>query len=103
MVLKIQGLSQREVNRNFGWSRDAIAEAIQNPEPNYYTLQAPRPRPVTNPFVPLIKQWLKDDLSKPPKQRHTKTRIFERRRDEYGFKGSHRFKIGRLLARTTPC
>ena len=89
-LVNIQGLSQREVNRRFGWSRDSIADAIRNPEPNIYTLQAPRPRPLTDPVVPLVKQWLEDDKSKPRKQRHTKTRIFERLRDEYGFKGSRR-------------
>ena len=89
-LVNIQGLSQREVFRRFGWSRDSIADAIKNPEPNSYTLQAPRPRPVTDPIVPLVKQWHEDDKSKPPKQRHTKTRIFERLRDEYDFKGSRR-------------
>jgi transposase len=89
-LVNIQGLSQREVNRRFGWSRDSIADAIRNPEPNIYTLQTPRPRPLTDPVVPLVKQWLEDDKSKPRKQRHTKTRIFERLRDEYSFKGSRR-------------
>ena len=32
----VQGMSQREVNRRFGWSRDSIADAIRNPEPNTY-------------------------------------------------------------------
>jgi transposase len=89
-LVNVQGMTQREVNRRFGWSRDAIADAIRNPDPNTYTLGAPRPRPVTEPVVPLVKQWLEDDKSKPRKQRHTKTRIFERLRDEYGFKGSRR-------------
>ena len=29
-LVNIQGLSQREVNRRFGWSRDSIADAIRN-------------------------------------------------------------------------
>jgi len=86
----VQGLSQREVNRRFGWSRDSIADAIRNPELNAYTLKVPRPRPQTDPILPLVKQWLEEDKSKPRKQRHTKTRIFERLRDEYDFKGSRR-------------
>lgn len=89
-LVNIEGMSQREVHRRFGWSRDSIADAIHDPEPNTYTLQAPRPRPITDPVIPLVKQWLEDDKSKPRKQRHTKTRIFERLRDEYGFKGSRR-------------
>jgi transposase len=86
----VQGMSQREVNRRFGWSRDSIADAIRNPEPNSYTLKVPRPRPLTDPVLPLVKQWLEEDKAKPRKQRHTKTRIFERLRDEYDFKGSRR-------------
>ena len=35
-LVSVQGLSQREVNRRFGWSRDSIADAIRNPEPNTY-------------------------------------------------------------------
>ena len=69
-LVNIQGMSQREVHRRFGWSRDSIAEAIKNPEPNSYTLQAPRPRPITDPFVPLVKQWPEEDKAKPRKQRH---------------------------------
>ncbi len=60
----IQGMSQREVNRRFGWSRDSIADAIRNPEPNTYTLKGPRDRPVVDPFVPLVKQWLEEDQSR---------------------------------------
>lgn len=86
----VQGMSAREVHRRFGWSRKSIADAIRNPEPKTYTLKAPRPRPVTEPFIPLVKQWIEEDKSKPRKQRHTKTRIFERLRDEYGYQGSLR-------------
>lgn len=89
-MVNIQGMSQREVSRRFGWSRDSITDALRNPEPHTYTLKAPRPRPRTDPVIPLVRQWLDDDKSKPRKQRHTKTRIFERLRDEYGFKGSRR-------------
>lgn len=32
-LVYIQRLSQREVNRRFGLSRDAIADAIRDPEP----------------------------------------------------------------------
>ena len=57
-LVNIQGLSQREVFRRFGWSRDSIADAVKKPEPNSYTLQTPRPRPITDPVIPMVKQWL---------------------------------------------
>ena len=55
----VQGMSQREVSRRFGWSRDSIADAIRNPEPNSYTLKAPRPRPLTDPILPVASvRWV---------------------------------------------
>ena len=57
-LVNIQGMSQREVNRRFGWLRDSIADAIRDLEPNTYTLRSPRARPMTDPVVPLVKQWL---------------------------------------------
>ena len=51
----VQGLSQREVNRRFGWSRDSIVDAIRNPELNAYTLKVPRPRPQPGRWLPMLK------------------------------------------------
>lgn len=45
------------------------------------------PRPKLDPFVAVIDQILRDDMSRIKKQRHTAKRIHERLRDEHGFIG----------------
>ena len=89
MVL-VDGLSQREVARRLGMSRDSVTKAVLNAEPTPYTLATPKIRPVMDVVKPLIQAWLEQDRGAPRKQRHTAVRIFERLRDEYGFAGSRR-------------
>jgi transposase len=47
----------------------------------------PPAKPKLDPFIPVIDSILRDDKSRPKKQRHTAKRVFERLRDEYGFTG----------------
>lgn len=89
-LVLIDGLSQREVAQKLNRSRKSIRKALIDSEPGNYSRKEPRPRPVTDTVTPLVKTWLDADKTKPRKQRHTKTRIFERLRDEYGFQGSLR-------------
>ena len=46
-------------------------------------------RPKLDGFTGFIDQWLLEDLSRNRKQRHTTKRVFERLRDEHGFKGGY--------------
>lgn len=46
--------------------------------------------PVLGTYLDIIDMWLLEDQSKKRKYRHTNVRIFERLRDECGFKGSVR-------------
>ena len=39
------------------------------------------------PYLHLIDNWLKNDQKVKKKQRHTARRIYQRLRDEYGFRG----------------
>ena len=89
-LVLVDGLSQREVAQKLNKSRKSIRNALTNSEPGEYDLKEPRTRPITAPIVPIVKTWIEQDRSKPRKQRHTKTRIFERLRDEYQFTGSRR-------------
>jgi len=45
--------------------------------------------PVLETFIPIIDQWLAEDLKQPRKQRHTVTRIHQRLVDEHAFEGSY--------------
>ena len=89
MVL-VDGLSQREVARRLGHSRKTIARALQSAAPAVYTRDAPRPRPKLDAFIPIVRQWLTDDLQRHRKQRHTAVRVFERLRDEHDYPGKRR-------------
>ena len=73
------GWSIREISRRSGWSRQAVRKALAAPAaPPRYELSAPRPSPVMGPYLPLVRQWLADDETAPPKQRHTARRIYDR-------------------------
>ena len=48
-----------------------------------------RRKPVLGPHLGTIEQILADDRVAPPKQRHTARRIFERLRDEHGYRGCY--------------
>lgn len=89
MVL-VDGISQREVAKRLGHSRNSVADAVASAEPRQYSLTVPKPRPVLEPVLPIIRQWLADDRKQHRKQRHTAVRIYERLRDEYKFTGSRR-------------
>jgi transposase len=83
------GWSIREISRRSGWSRQAIRKALAAPAaPPRYELSAPRPSPVMGPYLELVRQWLADDETAPPKQRHTARRIYDRLASEHGFTGA---------------
>jgi transposase len=46
-------------------------------------------RPKLDGFTGFVDQWLLEDLSQNRRQRHTAQRVFERLRDEHGFKGGY--------------
>jgi transposase len=79
--------SVRQIAREMHHSRRTIRTAIHDAGPPRYTLSTPRSRPVLDPFLALIDRWLEDDKTRPPKQRHTAHRIYERLVAEYGFQG----------------
>ena len=84
-----EGLSGRQIARDFGISRDSVAKMLTYSEPPGYRRTAPIRRPKLDPFVAIIDGWLSEDKTRPRKQRHTAKRIFERLRDECGFDGGY--------------
>jgi len=93
------GWSIREIARRTGWSRQTIRKALAAPAtPPRYTLTVPRPAPVMGPYLDLVRAWLKEDESAPPKQRHTARRIYDRLVEEHGFRGSE-VTVRRTVAR----
>ena len=84
----IEGKSIRCIQRETGHHRETIRKALGDGEIPRYTLREPRPCPVLDPVKPIIQQWLDEDEARPPKQRHTAKRIYERLTTEYHFTGA---------------
>ena len=84
-----EGLSRRQISRDFGISRDTVSKMLAYSEPPGYRRIATIARPKLDPFVSTIDRWLLEDKCRPKKQRHTAKRIFDRLRDECGFDGGY--------------
>lgn len=81
--------SIREISRMTGWSRQTVRKTLAAPaKPPSYTQTRPRPSPVMDPYLDVVKSWLEGDKGAPRKQRHTARRIYDRLVDEYGFTGA---------------
>jgi transposase len=62
---------------------------LQYAVPPGYQRQQPIKRPKLGPWLGVIDAILNDDKQRPPKQRHTSRRIFERLKEEHGFTGGY--------------
>ena len=91
----IKRKSVRQIAREFKYSRKTVRKAIMDPGIPVYTRKKPTAKPVMGPYLPIIKQWLEEDRSRPVKQRHTAKRIYDRLKEEYGFPGGERMFVGR--------
>ena len=83
----VDGLSEREASREFGVNRRTVRKMVEIPVPPGYRVQEPRRKPKMDGFLPRIEAILKEDESAPRKQRHTAKRVWERLREEFGYKG----------------
>ena len=76
--------SKRSVCREFHIHWDKLTKILGHSEPPGYPLARPRRKRKIGPFLGVIDEILRQDRKVHRKQRHTKRRIFERLRDEYG-------------------
>src|SRR5512144_2950182 len=83
----VGGLSKRAACREYDIHWDTLQKILDHPEPPGYRRTAPRTKPKLDPFLPVIHQILEADTKAPRKQRHTARRVFERLRDEHGYRG----------------
>ena len=80
-------LSQRGALKKYGLGWHTLKKILAHAEPPGYRLSKARPKRKLALFLPIIHQLLEADRQAPKKQRHTAKRIFERLRDEHGFRG----------------
>jgi transposase len=88
-AVRVEGKSQRAVAREFGLSRETVRKMLQYAVPPGYQRQQPIKRPKLGPWLGVIDAILEDDKQRPAKQRHTSKRIFERLKEEHGFRGGY--------------
>lgn len=90
---EVEGLSQRQIATKLGISRNTVSKYLRgNTAPTTVlrkkTYGTKEYSPETKRVLPIIDQWLEDDLKHWKKQKHTSIKIFKRLQDEYDFKGS---------------
>jgi transposase len=83
----VEGKSLSKVSRELGLNWRTVKKMTQEPVPPGYRREEGRARPVLGPYLEEIAKILKEDEDAPVKQRHTGQRVFERLRDEFGYKG----------------
>jgi transposase len=88
-AVRVDGRSQRAVAREFGLSRETVRKMLEFAVPPGYRRQQPVRRPKLGPWLGVIDAILEDDKQRPPKQRHTAKRIFDRLREEHKFNGGY--------------
>lgn len=88
-AVQVEGTSEREAARQFGIARETVRKMQRYSVPPGYQRKKPVRRPKLGPWVGVIDQILKDDESRPKKQRHTAQRIWDRLKEEHGFTGGY--------------
>ena len=83
------GMSIRQIARQFGHSRRIVRHALTHAEPRPELLTRNRLAPRLGPLYPVIDQILADDENAPRKQRHTAAQICRRLRDEHDYRGGY--------------
>jgi len=87
--VEIEEKTQREAAKELGHSRKTVAKALRLRLPPGYQVSKPRPRPVLDPFKPILDAWIEQNKTARRKQRQKAKRMYERLRDEYGFTGHY--------------
>src|SRR5579863_2584236 len=85
----VEGMSRRAAAREFGLARKTVAKMLAYSVPPGYQRQKAVRRPKLGPWQGVIDAILEDDKHRPPKQRHTAKRIFERLRAEHSYSGGY--------------
>ncbi len=86
-----EGISKSEIQRRTKLNYRTVCKYAEKEdwndenEPN----MEPENYPVLGEYIPLINEWLENDMKKPRKQRHTAKRIYDRLRDEAGYTGGY--------------
>jgi transposase len=79
-----KGLSLRSIAKETGHHFETVKKYVDKNDFNLQLRETATRKGKLDPFKELIDQWLIDDLSAKPKQRHTAKRIYDRLKELYG-------------------
>ena len=82
-------LSKRAACREYDLHWATLEKILAHDQPPGYRTQTTRAKPKMGPVLPIIHDILQQDRTKPPKQRHTAKKIFDRLTSEHGFTGAY--------------
>jgi len=83
----VEGVSKRQIRKDYNLGWKTLQRILANSEPPGYRRAIPPAKTKVGPYLGVIDEILEKDRDAPTKQRHTAKRIFERLRDEYGYRG----------------
>jgi len=83
------GASIRSIAKDLGRSRKTVRKALGCPQPRAYARSKPAAAPKLGAFHSRICQILSDDLTAPPKQRHTAMQVYRRLVKEDSYNGGY--------------
>ena len=98
----IEKKSQREIAREFGYSRNTIKKAIEQDEGFKYRRQQPVKAPVLGPYKERLKELVEANRALPRKQRYTARKMYDIIREE-GYQGAEstvRYQVAQLRKAT---
>src|SRR5438128_1431566 len=82
------GVSQRQVVRETGISRNVVRKMVAFPVPPGYRRRKAVNRPKLGPYLEVIDQIVKDDADRPKEQQHTVRQIWRVLKEKHDFTGS---------------
>ena len=90
-LYECEGKSLREIAKELQMNFRTVQKyAYMN---NFNSMELPNMEPETypvlGPYIPIINEWLEQDMREPRKQRHTAKRILDRLREEHEFPGGY--------------
>lgn len=86
--LSREGMSEREINRKTGYSRNTIAKYLNGGQAGYHR-DSEAVAPKKELIRPIIKEWVEEDEEAPRKQRRTRMKIFRDLVDHHDYDGSY--------------
>ena len=99
-LYETEGKSLREIAQEVGMNFRTVQKYAYMEDFNTQALPnvAPETFPILGPYIPIINEWLEQDMREPRKQQHTAKRIHTRLQEEHEFTGGYT-SVKRYVAR----